>query len=177
MNLAATNVLGSGALAGFPLGSPQSKLLSFQREKRYQILPAYTQDRILFARVFQGSIDTTLFEDFIEHLLPFCGRWPEPKSVLIMDNASFHHSVRIEQMCYNAGVKILYLLPYSPDLNPIEKYFAELKAFIKRNWHVYEADPSQGFDNFLEWCIDMVGRKEKSAKGHFRHAGLTVEEL
>jgi transposase len=161
----------------FPLGVTPVQVTQFQREKRYQILPAYTQERILFARVFQGSIGTTLFEDFIEQLLPFCGRWPEPKSVLIMDNASFHYKARIEQMCYNAGVKILYLPPYSPDFNPIEECFAELKAFIKRNWHVDEVDPSQGFDNFLEWCIDIVGRKEKSAKGHFRHAGLTVKEL
>jgi transposase len=32
------------------------------------------------------------------------------------------------------GVKLVYLPPYSPDLNQIEEFFAELKAFIKRNW-------------------------------------------
>jgi len=48
----------------------------------------------------------------------------------------------------------------------LDTYFAELKAFIKRNWQVYKADPSQGFKEFLEWCIDIVGRKEQSAKGH-----------
>jgi transposase len=50
-----------------------------------------------------------------------------------MDNASFHHTQRIEQMCYDAGVKLVYLPPYSPDFNPIEEFFAELKAFIKRS--------------------------------------------
>ena len=49
--------------------------------------------------------------------------------------------------------------------------FAELKAFIKRNWKVYEEDLDQGFDNFLEWCVDTVGARTKSAEGHFRHAG------
>jgi transposase len=48
-----------------------------------------------------------------------------------MDNASFRHSDRIEQMCTDAGVKLSYLPPYSPDLNPTEEFFAELKAFIK----------------------------------------------
>jgi hypothetical protein len=67
--------------------------------------------------------------------------------------------------------------PYSPDLTPIEEFFAELKAFIKRNWGYYEADPDQGFDAFLAWCIDIVGAKEESAKGHFRHAGLKIEEI
>jgi transposase len=71
------------------------------------------------------------FEDFIEQLLPFMGTGPEPKSVLAMDNASIHHTERIEQMCRDAGVKLVYLLPYSPDLNLIEEFFVELKAFIK----------------------------------------------
>lgn len=96
-------------------------------------MPAYAQDGIVLARVFQGSTDATVFEDFIEQLLPPCGRFPGPKSVIIMDNASFHRSKRVEQLYYNAGVKLLYLPPYSPDLNPIEEFFAELKALIRRN--------------------------------------------
>jgi transposase len=118
-----------------------------------------------------------VFEEFIEQLLPLCGKWPEPKSVLVMDNASFHHTERIQQMCHDAGVKLVYLPPYSPDLNPIEEFFAELKSFIKRHWKIYEADPGQGFDAFLEWCIDTVGANKRSARGHFRHSGLKVEVL
>lgn len=49
-----------------------------------------------------------------------------------MDNASFHRSQRVKQLCEDTGVKLLYLPPYSPDLNPIEEFFAELKTFIKR---------------------------------------------
>jgi hypothetical protein len=41
------------------------------------------------------------------------------------------------------------------------------------NWE----NPEQGFDAFLEWCINVVGGKKNSARGHFRHAGLNVEEL
>jgi transposase len=160
-----------------PLGVTPVQIARFQREQRFQILPAYTQDGVIFARVYQGSTDSTVFEDFIEQLLPLCGKWPEPKSVLVMDNASIHHTERIEQMCRDASVKLVYLPPYSPDLNPIEEFFAELKAFIKRNWHIYKENPEQGFDSFLEWCIDVVGSKKTSARGHFRHAGLIIEEL
>lgn len=80
-------------------------------------------------------------------------------------------------MCVNADIKLVYLLPYSPDLNPIEEFFAELKAFIKQNWSYYEVDSDQGFDVFLGWCIDVVSAKEESARGHFRHAGLKIEEV
>jgi transposase len=98
-----------------------------------------------------------VFEDFIEQLLHHYRPYPELNSVLIMDNASFHHGERIEQLCREAGVKLLYLPRYSPDLNPIEEFFAELKAFIKKQWHEYEGHPQSDLGAFLEWCVDMVG--------------------
>ena len=81
----------------------------------------------MLRRVYQGSTDSDLFEDFIAQLLHHCGRYPEPKSVIIMDNASWHHSERIVRMCRDAGVVAEYLPPYSPDFNPIEEYFGVLK--------------------------------------------------
>jgi transposase len=90
--------------------------------------------------------------------------------------ASIHHTERIGQMCAAAGVKLVYLLPYSPDLNPIEEFFAKLKGFIRHNWSYFEEEPDRGFGSFLEWCIDKVGAKEASPRGHIRHAGVTVEE-
>lgn len=71
-----------------PIGVMPVQIAKFQCEQRYQILPAYIQDGVILVRVFQGFTDGTLFEDFIEQILPLCGRWPEPKSVLVMDNAS-----------------------------------------------------------------------------------------
>lgn len=79
-------------------------------------------------------------------------------------------------MCLEKGVKLVYLPPYSPDLNPIEEFFAELKAFIQRYWQSYEDSPNQGFDTFLGWCVNKVEAREESAKGHFRYAGLNIEE-
>ncbi|KAJ5344403.1 hypothetical protein N7452_002407 [Penicillium brevicompactum] len=133
-------------------------------------------DGVILSRIFKGSTDASFFESFIEQLLQHCGKWPEPKSVLVMDNASFHHSDRIQQLCSDAGVKLLYLPPYSPDFNPIEEFFAELKAYIKKAWSTYEQNPDQGFDVFLRRCVHEVGAKQQSAEGHFRHAGITVEK-
>jgi transposase len=58
-----------------------------------------------------------------------------------MDNTSFHHLENTEQMCVQAGVKLVYLSPYSPGLNPIEELFSELKAFMKRHWQTYKDNP------------------------------------
>ncbi|KAJ5475377.1 hypothetical protein N7539_008443 [Penicillium diatomitis] len=133
-----------------PLGVTPVQISRFHRGQRYQILPAYAQDGVVFSRVFRGLTDAVVSEDFIRQLLHHCGRWPEPKSVLVMDNASFHRTEGVRQIFLAAGVKLVYLPPYSTDLNPIEELFAELKAFIKRRWLVYEENPEQGFNNFLE---------------------------
>ena len=160
-----------------PLGVTPTQVSKFHRGQRYQILPAYTQDGILLSRIFKGSTDAIFFESFIEQLLQHCGRWPEPKSVLIMDNASFHHSDRVKQLCSDAEVRLLYLPPYSPDFNPIEEFFAELKVYIKKAWPSYEKNPDQGFHAFLRRCVHDVGAKQQSAEGHFRHAGITIEKV
>lgn len=110
--------------------------------------------------MFRGSNEPSVFGDFIKQLLQHCGKWPKLKSVLVMDNVSFHHTKQIQRMCSEAGVKLVYLPPYSPDLNPIQEFFAELKGFIKRKWQSYAENPHQDFNTFLEWCVDVVGARE-----------------
>lgn len=160
-----------------PLGVAPVQVAKFRGDCRYQILPAYSQEGVLLSRVFQGTTDSAMYEDYIEQLLQHCEPFPKPRSVLVMDNAFFHHTDRIKQMCRDAGVKLLYLPPYSPDLNPIEEFLAELKGFIRRNWHEFENNPQQKFGAFLEWCLAVVGAKVQSARGHFSHAGITVEDF
>jgi len=73
--------------------------------------------------------------------------------------------------------ELVYLPPYSPDLNPIEELFSELKDFIKRSWQPYADSPVQDFHHFLQWCIGGVGACKQSAVDHFRHAGLKIDEI
>jgi transposase len=157
-----------------PRGMPAVQTARFHREERHQILPAYTQSGVLHTRIYQGSTDGELFTDFIRELLPMCGRWPEPNSVLVMDNASFHQGALIKELCDEAGVMLFFLSPYSPDLNPIEELFSQLKAFVRRHWR----KQSHNFDNFgdfLRWAVGLVGSDVKSAQGHFRNSGLSIE--
>lgn len=159
-----------------PRGMTPVQIARFHRGGRYHVLPAYAQDGVVYSRVYQGTTDSSVFEAFIRELLPHCGRWPQPKSVLVMDNASIHHSPNIAKMCSDAGVLLVYLSPYSPDLNPIEEFFAEVKAFIKKEWHIWEQDQAMDFAEFLRWCVLIVGSRQSSAEGHFRHSGITVEK-
>lgn len=94
----------------------------------------------------------------------------------MMDNASFHRSDQVRQLYSDTGVKLLYLPPYSPDFNPIEELFTELKAHIKKDWSGYEKKLDEGFHAFFRQCVQDIGKKKESAEGHFRHIGITVEE-
>lgn len=61
--------------------------------------------------------------------------------MLVIDNASFHHSDQVKELCNYAGVKLEFLPPYSLDLNLIKDFFRVLKGFIKKNWQEYESNP------------------------------------
>lgn len=158
-----------------PRGVAPVQVARFHRGERYHILPAYAQDGIVHFQVYQGNTDGSVFEEFIRDLLPHCGRWPQPRSVLVMDNASIHHGAKVKQMCREAGVKLVYTAPYFPEHNPIEEYFAEVKRFIKREWEVWEQDQRRDFGAFLEWCTETVGRRRISAEGHFGNAGYSID--
>lgn len=157
-------------------GTTPVLVTKFSRGKRWHILPAYTQDGIILRRVYQGSTDSALFEDFIAQLLHHCGRYPEPRSVIVMDNASWHLSSKIRSMCDEAGVIVELLSPYSPDFNPIEEYFGVLKRFIKKTWRENQEFINREFKMYLEWCVDVVGDDEVIAQNHFRHAGISITE-
>ena len=65
---------------------------------------------------------------FSNRLLPSL----EQGTVIVMDNASFHSKKRLLFAAQNAGYKLLFLPPYSPQLNPIEKFWAWLKRFLRK---------------------------------------------
>jgi transposase len=61
-----------------------------------------------------------------------------PGQVVVMDNATFHKGGRIEQLIQNAGCKVLYLPPYSPDLNKIEQCWSWLKSRIRKQLEQFD---------------------------------------
>jgi transposase len=56
----------------------------------------------------------------------------QPGDVVVMDNLAAHKMAGIEEAIATAGANLLYLPPYSPDLNPIEQFFAKLKALLRK---------------------------------------------
>jgi transposase len=147
----------------------------FQRENRVQILSAYTLKGIKLSRVFTGSTDKALFEDFIEQLLRHCGTWPEPESAIIMDNAAFHLSDKIEHMCEAAGVRLFMTAPYTPRTNPIEEHFGVFKIVARSRAGKHQDLRRRSFEDYLKACIEALRYRSDIAEGHFRNAGFYIE--
>ena len=95
---------------------------SFARES---FIAALSQGRLMFPMCFQGTCNTGLFNTWLEEMVV---TQLQPGQVLILDNASFHRSEKSKQLVEAVCCKLMFLPPYSPDLNPIEKCWANLKA-------------------------------------------------
>ncbi len=79
--------------------------------------------------VIDGALSGTVFRHYVEQVLA-----PTLKAgdIVVMDNVATHKVAGIREAIEARGATLLYLPPYSPDLNPIEKAFAKLKAILRR---------------------------------------------
>ena len=76
----------------------------------------------------EGATTRGVFEAYLERVLAPSLR---PGQVVVMDNLSAHKGGRVREIVEGAGCELLYLPPYSPDLNPIEEAFAKLKGRLR----------------------------------------------
>jgi transposase len=84
---------------------------------------------VMAPKVFDHPINAALFEEWVKDcLVPTL----KPGDVVVMDNLSSHKGECIEQLIKAAGAELRYLPAYSPDMNPIEKAFSKLKAFLRK---------------------------------------------
>jgi len=98
-------------------------------KKRISMIGALCANRFQAPFMFEGHCNTSVFETYLEEILiPTL----QPGKTVIIDNASFHKSLKIKTLIEQAGCKLIYLPPYSPDLNPIEHYWYKIKTFIRK---------------------------------------------
>jgi transposase len=91
----------------------------------------------------------------------------QSRSILVVDNASIHRGVRVQQLCDAFGVMLHYLPPYSPDYNPIEQSFKKLKSWLRR--HSQEANMYVHYGYFLDYAVGACCYED--ARGFYRHCG------
>ena len=76
----------------------------------------------------EGATDTEVFDTYVERFLRPSLR---PGDLVVMDNLSPHKAARSQALIEQAGARVLFLPPYSPDLNPIEKMWSKVKQILR----------------------------------------------
>ena len=113
-----------------PKGEKVFGLISSQRTRTTTLIAARFEDAFTAARVFKGSCKAVDFNDWLAEQL--CPRLTS-KQVVILDNARLHKTPRTRQLIEDSGASLMFLPPYSPDYNPIEHDFANIKRHREYN--------------------------------------------
>jgi transposase len=115
--------------------------------------------------VFDGPIDSVTFRAYVEQVLvPTLRRG----DVVVMDNLAVHKQPEVRTAIEQAGARLRFLPPYSPDLNPIELVFAKLKAFVR-------AARPRSFDDVCALMTTALGLfLPDECANYVRHCGYRV---
>ena len=114
----------------------------------------------------EGSTTREVFEAYVERVLA-----PELRpgqEVVVMDNLSSHKGSRVRQLIEERGCELLYLPPYSPDLNPIEEAFSKVKGALRRA----EARSREALIEAMGVALSAVSARD--ARGFFAHRGYDL---
>ena len=130
---------GSRAVDSAPLSKP----------KNTTILSSIQSNGGLHYTTFSGGTTVEKFRQYLEcDLLPYLNR----DSVLVMDNMRSHHAKAITQLLEQSGIRYLFLPPYSPDLNPIEKLWSKVKALLRK----FKARTLEALPNAIQNAFQAV---------------------
>jgi transposase len=110
----------------------------------------------------EGSTTREVFETYLERVLAPALR---PEQVVVLDNLSAHKGGRVKEIVEGAGCELLYLPPYSPDLNPIEQAFSKVKGLMRRA----EARTREALIEAMGRALDAVTVRD--VRAFFAHCG------
>jgi len=127
------------------------------------ILSALSLRGLLATMTIEEATDGDIFLAYIEQVL---GPKLRPGDVVVMDNLSAHKVAGIGELIQAAGAELLYLPPYSPDLNPIEKAWAKLKQLLRST----KARTAEALDQAIAELLPQI--TPQNAQAWFRHSGI-----
>jgi transposase len=133
------------------------------RWKILTIIGAMSLRGMIATMTIEEATDGDIFRAYVEQVL--CAAL-QPGDVVVMDNLSSHKVSGVREMIEKAGAEVLYLPPYSPDLNPIEKAWSKLKKILRdakaRTKEALEKAIAEALklitaDNVLAWFNHCIG--------------------
>jgi transposase len=125
------------------------------------ILGAMSLHGMIATMTIEEATDTEIFLAYVEQVL--CPAL-QSGDVVVMDNLSSHKVNGVRELIQQAGAELLYLPPYSPDLNPIEKAWAKLKQLLRSA----KARTQEALDHALVEALRLI--TADNARAWFRHS-------
>ena len=131
------------------------------RGRNASLMCAIGIDGVIASEVKEGSFNADSFDSFIRAYLIDYFR-ENPGKCLLMDNVAFHHKKTIVSLLCESGIEVIFLPAYSPQLNPIEEFFAMFKSRYRRTKDRKETARS---------CVEKLLKVDYSDKcpGFFSH--------
>jgi transposase len=119
------------------------------------------------AMLLDGAVNALAFQAFVQHVLT-----PKLRAndLVVLDNLSSHKRPRIAELIRAAGAELVYLPPYSPDLNPIELAFSKVKQALRSLAARSVAEQWSGVQPILDRAT------ASDATGFFRHCGYPTQQ-
>ena len=135
------------------------------RGKNTSFLAALSLNGLRAPMTLQGSVDAIAFETYIERvLLPTL----VPGQIVILDNHRIHKGDKVAELLASKGCSLLFLPPYSPDLNPIEEALSKVKTFVK----ACQARARDALDQAIAAALKTISLQD--ILGWFGHSGYNL---
>jgi transposase len=129
------------------------------------LIAALGMEGIRCSTVVDGAVNGDVFQAFVEQVLVPQLR---PGDVVVADNLPSHKRVRSRELIEAAGATLLFLPPYSPDLNPIEMIFSKIKQLLRS----MACRTRDALWNAMQSVLDKVSATD--AANCFAHCGYTL---
>ena len=110
----------------------------------------------------EGATDTDVFCAYVSEVLsPTLSKG----DIVVMDNLSAHKAQRVRELIEARGARLVYLPPYSPDFNPIERCWSKIKTFLR----AAKARTREKLDEAIKQAFATI--TEADARAWFKHCG------
>ena len=132
------------------------------RFKRVSILSTVRLDGTQIPFIFEGTLNKELFKSYNDELLApsLCAG-----DIVIMDNSSVHKAKGVIDKILEVGAQVMFLPPYSPDLNPIEMLWSKMKTILRK----LKARTSETLLEALNYALNCITKND--IKNWFSHNG------
>ncbi len=149
-----------------PLGQRLVAKVPLGHWKTTTLVAALGLSGVRCSAVVDGAVNAQVFEAFVEQVLV---RELRPGDAVVLDNLSSHKTARTRDLIEAAGAELVFLPPYSPDLNPIEMVFAKIKHLLRS----LACRTRETLWEAMQGVLDRVTPAD--AANCFRHCGYTLQ--